>query len=282
MSNNLLVLQSDFGLVDGAVSAMIGVAKVESSTLDIHHLTHEITPYNIFEGGYRLFQTINYWPEGTTFVSVVDPGVGSSRKSVVALTATNQYIVTPDNGTLSFIKKHVGIQAVREISEVVNRRKDTEHSYTFHGRDVYAYTGAKLASGHISFEEVGPELPVEGIVELQVVDTVFEENLVRGAVDILDVRFGSLWTSITREEFTALKPEFGQRFEVTIYNNDMLVYQNQVTYGKSFADVRIGQPILYINSLYRVGLAINQGSFAKAYNVGVGAQWHIEIKRIEN
>ena len=280
--NNLLVLQSDFGLVDGAVSAMIGVALEESPTLKIHHLTHDITPYNIFEGSYRLFQTVNYWPAGTTFVSVVDPGVGSKRKSVVAKTKKGQYIVTPDNGTLSFIKKHVGIEALREISEVENRRKDTEHSYTFHGRDVYAYTGAKLASGHISFEEVGPELKVEDIVEIQVVETTIADNYVSGAIDILDVRFGSLWTSITREEFCTLKPEFGDRFEVTIYNNDMLVYQNQVTYGKSFADVRIGQPILYINSLYRVGLAINQGSFAKAYNVGVGAQWHIEIKRIEN
>lgn len=282
MSNNLLVLQSDFGLVDGAVSAMIGVALQEEPTLGVHHLTHDITPYNIFEASYRLFQTIEYWPEGTTFVSVVDPGVGSKRKSVVALTSANQYIVTPDNGTLSYIKKHVGIKAVREISEVANRRANTEHSYTFHGRDVYAYTGAKLASGHISFEEVGPELSVDHIVELPVVETVVEENLVRGAVDILDVRFGSLWTSITREEFYSLSPDYDQRFEVTIYNNDMLVYQNQVTYGKSFADVRIGQPILYINSLYRVGLAINQGSFAKAYNVGVGPQWHIEIKRLEN
>ena len=280
--NNLLVLQSDFGLVDGAVSAMIGVALEESPTLKIHHLTHDITPYNIFEGSYRLFQTVNYWPAGTTFVSVVDPGVGSKRKSVVAKTKKGQYIVTPDNGTLSFIKKHVGIEAIREISEVENRRKDTEHSYTFHGRDVYAYTGAKLASGHISFEEVGPELKVEDIVEIQVVETTLADTYVSGAIDILDVRFGSLWTSITREEFYTLKPEFGDRFEVTIYNNDMLVYQNQVTYGKSFADVRIGQPILYINSLYRVGLAINQGSFAKAYNVGVGAQSHIEIKRIEN
>ena len=280
--NNILVLQSDFGLVDGAVSAMIGVALEESPTLKIHHLTHDITPYNIFEGSYRLFQTVHYWPAGTTLVSVVDPGVGSKRKSVVAKTKKGQYIVTPDNGTLSFIKKHVGIEAIREISEVENRRKDTEHSYTFHGRDVYAYTGAKLASGHISFEEVGPELKVEDIVEIQVVETTLAENYVSGAIDILDVRFGSLWTSITREEFCTLKPEFGDRFEVTIYNNDMLVYQNQVTYGKSFADVRIGQPILYINSLYRVGLAINQGSFAKAYNVGVGAQWHIEIKRIEN
>ncbi|MCW0934812.1 MULTISPECIES: S-adenosyl-l-methionine hydroxide adenosyltransferase family protein [Streptococcus] len=281
MQNNLLVLQSDFGLVDGAVSAMVGVALEESPTLKIHHLTHDITPYNIFEGSYRLFQTVNYWPEGTTFVSVVDPGVGSKRKSVVAKTVQNQYIVTPNNGTLSFIKKHVGILAIREISEVENRRKNTEHSYTFHGRDVYAYTGAKLASGHITFEEVGPELSIDEIVEIPVAETTIGNDFVSGAIDILDVRFGSLWTSITREEFYTLSPEFGNRFEITIYNNDMLVYQNQVTYGKSFADVRIGQPILYINSLYRVGLAINQGSFAKAYNVGVGAQWSIEIKRIE-
>ena len=280
MSNKLLVLQSDFGLVDGAVAAMIGVALQEDPTLKIHNLTHEITPYNIFEASYRLFQTVEYWPAGTTFVSVVDPGVGSKRKSVVALTELDQYIVTPDNGTLSYIKRHVGIKAIREISEVKNRRKNTEYSYTFHGRDVYAFTGAKLASGHISFEEVGPELPIDAILELPVVETSFTDESVCGAIDILDVRFGSLWTSITREEFYSLDPDYGGRFEVTIYNNDMLVYQNQVTYGKSFADVRIGQPIIYINSLYRVGLAINQGSFAKAYNVGVGSNWRIEIKTI--
>ncbi|MGT2801727.1 hypothetical protein SAMN02910293_01401 [Streptococcus henryi] len=280
MSNNLLVLQSDFGLVDGAVAAMVGVALQEEPSLKIHNLTHEITPYNIFEASYRLFQTVEYWPAGTTFVSVVDPGVGSKRKSVVALTESDQFIVTPDNGTLSYIKKHVGIKAIREISEVKNRRENTEYSYTFHGRDVYAYTGAKLASGHISFEEVGPALPIDAILELPVVETSFVDGAVCGAIDILDVRFGSLWTSITREDFYVLNPDYGDRFEVTIYNNDMLVYQNQVTYGKSFADVRIGQPILYINSLYRVGLAINQGSFAKAYNVGVGSNWSIEIKKI--
>ena len=280
MTNHLLVLQSDFGLVDGSVAAMVGVALQEDPTLKIHNLTHEITPYNIFEASYRLFQSLRYWSECTTFISVLYPGVGSKRKSVVALTENNQYIVTPDNGTLTYIKTHVGIKAIREISEVKNRRQNTEYSYTFHGRDVYAYTGAKLASGHITFEEVGPELPVDAVLELPVVETVIGDNFVCGAVDILDVRFGSLWTSIKREDFYTLEPEFGDRFEVTISNNDMLVYQNQVTYGKSFADVRIGQPILYINSLYRVGLAINQGSFAKAYNVGVGSNWHIEIKKL--
>lgn len=274
-----VVMQSDFGLVDGAVSAMEGVAFSVDSSLRVRHLTHDITPYNIFEASYRLFQTVEYWDEGTTFVSVVDPGVGSKRKSVVALTKRGHYIVTPDNGTLTHINKYMGIVAVREISEVTNRRANTEASYTFHGRDVYAYTGARLAAGVISFEEVGPELSVDHIFELPTTTTTMTDTSVMGSIDILDVRFGSLWTSIEREEFLSINPSYGERLEVTIYNNDMLVYQNQVVYGKSFADVRIGSPIIYINSVYRVGLAINQGSFSKAYNIGVGAQWSVEIKK---
>lgn len=278
--NNTIVFQSDFGLVDGAVSAMEGVSLQVDESIKIHHLTHDITPYNIFEASYRLFQTVEYWPSGTVFVSVVDPGVGSKRKSVVALTKDNHYIVTPDNGTLTHLSKYVGITAIREISETTNRRKNTEASYTFHGRDVYAYTGARLASGKITFEEVGPELSVDHIIELPTFNTIITDDSLTGAIDILDVRFGSLWTSITREEFLKLNIDYGQRLEVTIYNNDNLVYQNTVIYGKSFADVRIGAPIVYVNSVYRMGVAINQGSFAKAYNIGVGVQWTIELKKI--
>ena len=278
--NNTIVFQSDFGLVDGAVSAMEGVSLQVDESIKIHHLTHDITPYNIFEASYRLFQTVEYWPSGTVFVSVVDPGVGSKRKSVVALTKDNHYIVIPDNGTLTHLSKYVGITAIREISETTNRRKNTEASYTFHGRDVYAYTGARLASGKITFEEVGPELSVDHIIELPTFNTIITDDSLTGAIDILDVRFGSLWTSITREEFLKLNIDYGQRLEVTIYNNDNLVYQNTVIYGKSFADVRIGAPIVYVNSVYRMGVAINQGSFAKAYNIGVGAHWTIELKKI--
>lgn len=281
--NKILVFQSDFGLVDGAVSAMEGVALQVDSELKLHNLTHDITPYNIFEGSYRLFQTVNYWPQGTVFVSVVDPGVGTSRKSVVAKTATGQYIVTPDNGTLTHLNKYCGIVALREIEESVNRRKNTELSYTFHGRDVYAYTGARLASGVISYEEVGKELPLSEIVELDVVETEYnkEEKSVTGCVDILDVRFGSLWTSISRDDFYLLNPEFGKRYEVSIYHEHMLVYQNQVVYQHSFAEVAIGSPLLYINSVYRLGIAINQGSFARAYNVGTGTNWKIRIRAID-
>lgn len=280
--NKFLVFQSDFGLVDGAVSAMEGVALQVDPGIKIHHLTHDITPYQIFEGSYRLFQTVSYWPEGTVFVSVVDPGVGTNRKSVVVKTKDNKYIVTPNNGTLTHIHKYCGIIEIREIEESINRRQNTELSYTFHGRDVYAYTGARLASGVITFEEVGHTLDISEIVDLDVVETTFdqENQSVSGCIDILDVRFGSLWTSISRDDFYQLKPGFGERFEVSIYHDSLLAYQNQVVYQHSFGEVAIGSPLLYINSVYRVGIAINQGSFARAYNVSTGTNWKISIRKI--
>ncbi len=279
--SKFLVFQSDFGLVDGAVSAMEGVAYEVDDELKISHVTHDITPYNIFEGSYRLFQTVYYWPEGTVFVSVVDPGVGSNRKSVVAKTKNGHYIVTPNNGTLTHIHKFFGIEAIREISEVTNRRKNTELSYTFHGRDVYAYTGARLASSTISFEEVGPELSLDEIVDLDIYETTFTEDSVTGQVDILDVRFGSLWTSITYEEFKKLGFEFGDMIDVHIFNNKTEVYKNEVLYGATFSAVNVGMPIIYMNSVYRMALAINQGSFAKAYSIGVGNNWLITFKKIK-
>jgi len=278
----LLVFQSDFGLVDGAVAAMYGVAFEVDENLRAYNLTHDIPPYNIWEASYRLFQAMEYWPDDTVFVSVVDPGVGSVRKSVVAKTVNGQYVVTPDNGTLTHLKKYVGIEAVREIEESKHRRKDTEHSYTFHGRDVYAYTGAKLASGTIEFVEVGRELSVEGIRELETNDVISSGNSIKGSIDILDVRFGSLWTNISREDFTRLGFQFGDKVEVIIRNGPRTIYNNRITYGKSFADVYISEQIIYVNSLYRMAIAINQGNFAKAYNISTDPSWTVEFKKIND
>ena len=146
-----VVIQTDFGLADGAVSAMYGVAFNVDPELGVYNLTHEIPQYNIWEASYRLYQTVQYWPKETVFVSVVDPGVGTKRLSVVVKTADGHYIVTPDNGTLTHINESIGIVAVRQIDERVNRLPNSGESYTFHGRDVYVYTAARLAAGVISF-----------------------------------------------------------------------------------------------------------------------------------
>ncbi|MGL4483724.1 MAG: SAM hydrolase/SAM-dependent halogenase family protein [Anaerovoracaceae bacterium] len=276
--NKTLVFQSDFGWTDGAVSAMEGVSLKVDENLRLHHLSHEIEPYNIWEASYRLFQTVEYWPEETVFVSVVDPGVGSKRKSVVAKTEKGQYIITPDNGTLTHLKNFVGIVEVREIEETKHRRENTEHSYTFHGRDVYANTGAKLASGQITFEDVGSTFSVDEVVELKMGKVEASEKLVSGCIDILDVRFGSLWTNIPREEFVNIGAKHEDMIEVCIKNGETMIYNNRMLYGKSFADVRVGEQIIYVNSLYRMAVAINQGNFAKAYSVGTGIHWTIEFR----
>lgn len=201
-----LVLQTDFSLKDGAVSAMQGVAFGVDSELKMFNLTHEIEPYNIWEASYRLYQTATYWPQGTVFVSVVDPGVGTERKSVVLKAKTGHYFVTPDNGTLTLVAEHLGIDALREIDEKTNRLKGSEKSYTFHGRDVYAYTGARLAAGKISFDQVGPLLePKVEVIEYQ--QSTLEKDTLKGNIPVLDIQYGNIWTNIndTLLEKSAIK-----------------------------------------------------------------------------
>ena len=278
--NKLIVFQSDFGLVDGAVSAMHGVANVVDDTLKIYDLTHDIPQYSIWDASYRLFQTTEYWPEGTVFVSVVDPGVGSGRLSVVAETVHGHFIVTPDNGTLTHIKKYVGIKEVREIDETKHRREDTEYSYTFHGRDVYANTGAKLAAGKISFAQVGTLIDLASIKELEVGIVKKSSESVKGTIDILDIRFGSLWTNIPRDIFVDAGFKHGESVEVIIRKGSTTAYNNRIVYGRSFADVYPSEQIIYVNSVYNMAIAINQGNFAKAYNIGTGQHWQIEFRKI--
>jgi Uncharacterized conserved protein len=279
MSNHLLVYQTDFGLQDGAVSAMYGVALSVSKDLQIYNLTHEIPQYDIWEASYRLVQTLQYWEKGTVFVSVVDPGVGSNRKSIVAKTNSGHYVITPDNGTITHIKENVGIVEVREIDEEYNRLPNSGESYTFHGRDVYAYTGARLASGKITFEEVGSLVSIEELEFLRTMKVIEEEQSVTGMIDILDIRFGNLWTNIGKEYFEHLKVEHNERLRVTIMNENREVYGNEMIYVHSFADVNIGETLIYVNSLNNIGIAINQGSFARAYQIGTGEKWKIKIQK---
>ena len=274
-----LIIQTDFGTADGAVCAMYGVSYGVDPELRITDLTHDIPQYDIWEASYRLIQTVNYWPEGSVFVSVVDPGVGSTRRSIVAKTTTGQYIVTPDNGTLTHVKRMCGITEARIIDENVNRLPGSGESYTFHGRDIYAYTGARLADGVITFEGVGPSVEAESVIELPVVEAAYNGDRVSGTIDVLDVRFGSLWTNISRDLFLKIGVKHGQRVEISIENETRTLYKNILVYAKSFADVYVGEPLIYVNSLDCMAVAINQGSFAKAYNIGTGNKWQITMRK---
>lgn len=274
-----LVFQSDFGLKDGAVSAMKGVAYGVSPQLAMFDLTHEIPPYNIWEAAYRLHQTAAYWPKGTVFVSVVDPGVGSERKSVVLKTSSGHFFVTPDNGTLTLVAEYLGIDAVREIDERTNRLKNSGASYTFHGRDVYAYTGARLAAGVITFEQVGTVLPRQ-VVKLPYQKPVFENGVVKGNIPVLDVQYGNVWTNIDKATFDKLQAKPGDKLRVVIYNGTVLVFDGAVTYANTFSDVKVGDSLGYINSLLNFSLGINEDSFAGKHHVESGAAWLIQVQKI--
>lgn len=271
-----LVFQTDFGLEEPAVASMKGVAYGVSPELKMFDITHEIPVFNIWEAAYRLNQTAKYWPPGTVFVSVVDPGVGTERKSVVLKTDSGHYFVSPDNGSLTLVAENLGIAEVREIDETVNRLAGSEKSHTFHGRDVYAYTGARLASGIISFEQTGRELD-RSVVTIEYKKPVLENGKIEGNIPILDIHYGNVWTNIDSEMFDQLEISIGDVARVKISSGENIFFDQKVRFVSSFGGVQIGEPALYVNDILNIGLAINQGNFAEHYDIEPGPDQNIEI-----
>jgi len=272
----VLVFESDFGLKDAAVASMKGVAFGVSPSLRMYDVTHEIPAFNVWEAAQRLAQAAPYWPPGTVFVSVVDPGVGTARKSVVLKTRSGHYFVSPDNGTLTVVAKELGIAAVREIDESVNRLPGSERSATFHGRDVYAFTGARLAAGIISFEQVGRELPAR-VVSIAYQDASYENGRISGNIPILDPQYGNVWTNIGRELFDRLGLSTGALVRIRIREGTEVKLEMRMPVHATFGDVAVGEPLLYLNSLGRVAFALREGNFAAAYGIGSGPEWSVRI-----
>lgn len=273
-----VVFQSDFGLKDGAVSAMKGVALNVSPDLGLYDLTHEIPAYNIWEAAYRLEQTAPYWPAGTVFVSVVDPGVGTSRRSVVMRSKTGHYFVTPDNGTLTLVARSMGIDGLREIDEAVNRRSQSGQSYTFHGRDVYAYTAARLAAGVISFDQVG-KLLTDSIVAIPFQPALKSNDTLTGMIPVLDIQYGNIWTNIPDSLLRALSVKAGDSLSVQILHHDSTVFHQSIPFVHTFGDVPEGRPMAYLNSLMQFSVALNKGNFAAAHQIQSGPAWKVKLYR---
>ncbi len=275
-----LVLLTDFGVQDGAVSAMKGVAYSVSQDLLVSDLSHE-NP-SIFAGAYRLYQAEQFWPSGTVFVAVVDPGVGTARLSVVLKTRTGHYFVGPDNGLLSLVAERDGIDGLRQIDERINRRKGSDESHTFHGRDVFAYTGARLAAGVITFEQVGPALPAQALISIPYRRPARVGDAVQGIIPVLDVQFGNVWTNIPKPLFDQLHVNLGEPVKVRIFHHDQLVDEAVIPYQRTFGEVPVGKPLVYVNSLLNLAVALNQGSYAAAHKIESGPDWFIEFGRASN
>ena len=277
----ILVFQTDFTYKESAVCAMYGVVKSVDRELEIMDGTHEIPQYDIWSASFRLIQYMNFWPYGTIFISVVDPGVGTPRKACVAKTANGYYVVTPDNGALTHVKHSLGIAQVREIDEAVNRLrgKGTEETNVFHGRDLFGYCAAKLAGGLIAYEQVGPEYPVDEIVTLPIHEPKLEKGTVKGIFEIGDPNFGNLWTNIPLSLFTEAGFAYGDFLHLKIQHAGQVVFDEKVLFHKSFGYAKKGDAIIYNNELMKVSVAVSQGSFSEHYNIDFGPEWEVEFTK---
>lgn len=276
-SKNSIVLLTDFGSKDGAVSAMKGVIYSVDKNIIVSDLTHEIPAFDIREASYRLYQTATYWPKGTYFVNVIDPGVGTERRSIVAKSKTGHFFVGPDNGTLTWVEEKLGIDEVREIDLSKHRLSNSFQSHTFFGRDVYANTAAKLASGKITFSQVGKKI-TSPLVRFSHTQAKIDDNKLIGSIVALDKQYGNVWTDIDEETLKQFKIIPKKSYKVTLLDNENVIYENVIIFHNTFGDVGKGEDLLYVNSLLNLAIASNQESFVDKYHVTAGPQSTIKIE----
>jgi len=253
-----IVFMTDFGTANDAVAickaVMLGIAP-DARIMDI---THQVTPFSIEEGARFLSGVTPYYPAGTVFVVVIDPGVGTSRKAVIVKTKKSQYFVLPDNGLISPVLERDGLDSAREISNPGWMIGDKVSS-TFHGRDIFSPAGAHLAAGW-DFTLAGPE--VAELVRLTPQVATVTDKGMEGQIIGLDDPFGSLISDIPGDDFRKLGYVIGDKVTVQLDKKPFTL-----PYAKTFMDVPVGEPLLYQDSRGRIGLAVNQGNFSQVHKI---------------
>ncbi|MDR1419643.1 MAG: SAM-dependent chlorinase/fluorinase [Treponema sp.] len=273
----ILVFQTDFTYREGAVCAMYGVVKTVDRDLEIFDGSHELPKFDVWSASYRLYQSMEFWPKDTIFVSVVDPGVGTGRRACAARTVNGYTVVTPDNGSLTHTATKIGIAEIREIDERINRLEGTRGVSVFHGRDLFGYCAARLASGIITFKETGPAYSVDEIKRLPIIEPSMDSRAVRGILEIDDPNFGNMWTNIPLAMFTKAGFSYGDMLHVTIRHGGQAAFEEAVPFARSFGYVEKGRPVIYNNELMNIAIALAEGNFSSAYSLGYGAGWEVEF-----
>ncbi|MBQ6452534.1 MAG: SAM-dependent chlorinase/fluorinase [Solobacterium sp.] len=272
-----VVMQTDFG--SGGGCAMRGVIKTLDPEVNVFDANHTIDIFNVRQASRSLNGMVAYWPSGTVFVSVVDPGVGTSRRACCALLKNGSYVITPDNGSLTILLDNPGIEAVRVIDETRNRLRGTEKVSIFHGRDLFAYCAGKLASGIIDFEGVGEAYPVSEIVRYREYGYETSPGRVKGYAADMMRNFGNLESSIPIEAAEQAGFQPGEQVILTIMHGDTCVFHQPIAYRLSFGWVAEGEDVVYNSSDGVIGIGTNRGNFVNKYGIGFGEDWQIIMEK---
>lgn len=260
-----VVFLTDFGVKDDSVALCKGVMWSVAPQLRIVDLSHEVPPYDVRAAGRLIAGAASYYPAGTVFVAVVDPGVGSARKAIAALSKSGRLYVGPDNGLFAQVLAEEGLAEAREISNPMYMRPGRP-SFTFHGRDIFAPAGAFLAD-HAPFDQIGPVVtlvPGEAVPPPRL-----EAGTLSGRVEFIETPYGNVITNIPAalaepagfapgvELSVALGPAGGEK-------------EYRMPFRGTFSDVGVGEPVALWSSRGFLTFAINQGSFAAEFAVEPG------------
>jgi S-adenosylmethionine hydrolase len=253
-----VVFMTDFGILDDSVALCKGVMYGITPNLRIVDLTHQVNAFSIGDGARFLFGATPYFPAGTVFVAVVDPGVGSSRKAVVVKSKRGQFFVLPDNGLMTMVEDRDGLEAIREITNP-DWMMGAKVSSTFHGRDIFSPVGARIARGD-DWTQVGPA--VKQLVRLDLKPATVDDKGLTGEVIALDGPYGNLITNISADDFLKLGYQLGDKLKVTIAGHEI-----EMPLVRTFSDVPLKRPLLFIDSRGRASFAVNQANFAAMYKI---------------
>jgi S-adenosylmethionine hydrolase len=181
---------SDFDVKDDAIGICKAVMEGIAPGVRVIDITHQVTPYDIAQGARFLAGSAPYFPKDAVFVGVVDPGVGSTRKPIIAKSKIGQFFVVPDNGLLTLVQDRDGIEAAREITNP-DWMIGSKLSSTFHGRDIFSPAGAHLARGD-DWTQAGPALDVAQLVRLDIPTAAIDAKGLHGDVIGTDGPYGNL------------------------------------------------------------------------------------------
>lgn len=262
---------TDFDVKDDAVGICKAVMDGVAPGVRVIDITHQSEPFNIAMGARFLAGSAPYFPKDAVFAVVIDPGVGSTRKAIIAKSRVGQFFVLPDNGLLTLVQDRDGIVEAHEITNPA-WMIGSGISSTFHGRDIFSPAAAHVARGD-DWTQAGPAVDVTKLVRLEIRNATVDEAGLHGEVLGTDGPFGNLVLNVPQETFARLGYKLGDMVPVTL---DGKHYTFPLV--KTFSDVPVGKELFYIDSRGRLSLGINQQNFAETYKLGEGAKLTILMK----